>query len=311
MRSHQASRNSFTGGKPPSCNLSGRKLSPGECVETYFYPFSSGPVLAVVPTPTPLPTPSGDPAANVETVPLKVGMQASIGYDTVVYYSVGCFACGRPQIPSLYRYYLDNSGKPHADDLFGPLLARTGGYPSSVAADWEHGLLLVKVCATGYCGGETDPSPDAEVRVFRSRDGGVTFTEETSPGLPVESFLVGFAGDQAIVGAAERHGLDFGIRYYLYPSGKELVAPTQAGVATPVADPAVGIGWRNTDSGAGYFDSSGKLLIPGGPGKRLIGIIPLSVRRLAECWTMQVTNTPLACTTGPVRSSGCFSGTSS
>jgi hypothetical protein len=206
---------------------------------------------------------------------------ATIGYDTVVYYSVGCFGCGRPRIPNLYRYYLDNSGNAQTDDLFGPLLARTGGYPASVAADWEHGQLLVKICATGYCGGETDPSPDASVRVFRSLDGGVTFTEETSLGLPVESFLVGFANGEAIVGAAERHGLEFRLRYYLYPSGKELTPPAQAGRATPVADPAIGIGWRNTDSGAGYFDSTGKLLIPGGVGKRLVNIIPLIVGRLA------------------------------
>lgn len=272
----------LSGGKPPSCTFSGRKLTPGQCVETYFYPFSSGPVLAAVPTRTPLPTPATDPAGNVETVPLKVGMQASIGYDTVVYYSVGCFACGRPQIPNLYRYYLDSSGKAHTDDLFGPLLTRTGGYPDDVAADWEHGHLLVKICATGYCGGESDPSPDATVRVFRSHDGGVTFTEEASPGLPVESFLVGFAGDQAIAGALDRHGLDFRIRYFLYPSGKALAPPAEAGAANPVADPAIGIGWRNTDSGAGYFDSSGKLLVAGASGKRLVGIVPLTVGRLAE-----------------------------
>ncbi len=180
------------------CQMSGRPQEQ-PCQGTHFHNYVTGPALARDPTPAPAPTPSSDPLAGVQIVDLQPGTQATIGYDTVVYYSTGCAQCGRPRIPNLFRLYRDSAGQLITDDLFGPLLAKAGGYPNSVAADWDYGHLLVQVCATGYCGGEGDPSPDATIRLFRSRDGGVTFTEEPATGFPIESSLIGFVGDEAIV----------------------------------------------------------------------------------------------------------------
>ncbi|MGE0601616.1 MAG: hypothetical protein AB7J35_19530 [Dehalococcoidia bacterium] len=270
----------FNGGVALDCQASGR-LATDPCQGTRFYSFTTSPELVKTPTPIPAPTPATDPLAGVEIKQLQPGMQATIGYDTVVYYSEGCSACGRPRIPNLYRLYRNSAGELITDDLFGPLLAKSGGYPKSVAADWDHGHLLVQVCATGYCGGEGDPSPDATVRLFRSRDGGVTFIEESAAGFPVESSLVGFARGEAIVSATEHRGVEFVQRYFLYPSNTSLTPPSGIGNASPYPDHDGSIGWLNNQPTTGYYDEAGTLLIPTSPARRLTFAPPLLAGWLA------------------------------
>lgn len=262
------------GGLTLDCQASGR-LATDPCQGTRFYAYTTSPEVVKASTPAPAPTPSSDPLAGIEVVELHAGTQATIGYDTVVYYSEGCFQCGRPRIPNLYRAYRDASGTLITDDLFGSLLAKSGGYPNSVAADWEHGHLLVEVCATGYCGGEGDPSTDATVRLFRSRDGGVTFAEESAAGFPIESYLVGFAHGEAIVSATEHRGVEYVQRYFLYPSNTPLTPPPGIGKASPYPDHDGRIGWLNYEPTTGYYDDAGKLLIPTAPGRLLVFAPPL------------------------------------
>ncbi len=269
------------GGVYPNCLYAGlAENSP--CLGTRFYSFVTGPVVPAPPTPAPPATPGADPLAGIDAVELKPGMQSSIGYDTVAYYSTGCFACGRPRIPNLYRAYRDSSGRLRTDDLFGPLLARSGGYPGSVAADWERGHFLVLVCSAGYCGGEGDPSPDAKLRLFESRDGAVTFSELDVSRFPIQSRLLGFTVDEAIVLASEPKGVEYVLRYFLYPSTSALQPPPAIGTAQPFPDHDGRIGWLNYGPTTGYFDSTGNLLIPTSPGRRLVYSPALPVGWLAQ-----------------------------
>ncbi|MGE3076631.1 MAG: response regulator transcription factor [Dehalococcoidia bacterium] len=270
----------FNGGVALDCRASGR-LATDPCQGTRFFSFTTSPELLKAPTPVPAPTPATDPLAGVDITQLQPGMQATIGYDTVVYYSEGCSQCGRPRIPNLYRLYRNSAGELITDDLFGPLLAKSGGYPNSVAADWDHGHLLVQICATGYCGGEGDPSPDATIRLFRSRDGGVTFTEESAAGFPVESYLVGFAHGEAIVSVTEHRGVEYVQRYFLYPSNTPLTPPPGIGNASPYADHDGSFGWLNYQPTTGYYDEGGNLLVPTSPGHRLVYVPPLGAGWLA------------------------------
>lgn len=269
------------GGDTGECRMSGLGVD-AECAGTRFYPYTTGAAVAASPTPPPAPTPSNDPLAGARVVELTPGMQSSIGYDTIVYYSTGCFACGRPRIPNLYRAYRDYAGELQIDDLFGPLLTKSGGYPNSVAADWDRGHFLVQVCATGYCGGEAEPSPDATVKLYRSRDGGVSWVEEPAPDFPVEAWLAGFAGGEAIVQASERRGLEYVQRYFLFPSNTPLTPPPDIGTAAPFPDLDGGLGWLDYSPTTGFYDSSGKLLVPTSPGRRLVLVRPLSSGRLAH-----------------------------
>ncbi len=248
---------------------------PAGCGGTMFYPFTTGTPVAVSPTPISPPLSADDPFAGIEVRDLVAGAQASIGYDTVVYHS--------NDSGILSRTYRSADGELHTENLFRPLMELTGGHVFQFAADWERGHLLVKVCASGYCGGEDDPSADATVRVFRSRDGGATYSEEDASGLPVWSYLRGFVGDDAVVVGMERRGLDYVTPYLLYQSMAPLTPPTAVGRAEPQADAAIGIGWLDFVNGSGYYDSSGKRLIPGGAGKRLNYVVPLpSGHRIAH-----------------------------
>jgi len=209
---------------------------------------------------------------GVETVALKPGTQASIGYGSIVYYSEGCFGCGRPHIPSLSRAYRESSGTLKTDDLFASVLAKVpGAYPHAFAARWELNDFVVAMC-TGYCGGEGEAQPGSTLRLFHSRDGGITWTEEPAK-LPVTSFLAGFVGDEVLATAYDSPTAK--PRYVLLPSGKDVQPPAAAGDVEPVAVGAPGVAWIRKAVGGGLVDASGRDILPGVPGMRMARVTPL------------------------------------
>ena len=233
-------------------------LEPGpDCVSARFVPYTTGdPIPRPAATPTPS-APSNDPIGGLDPPVLRPGTQSSIRNDTVVYYSTGCFACGRPRVPNLFRFYRDAEGKAHTDDLLGALLAREGGYPTTFLGDWEHGRLLVGICTIGSCGGEGDPSPDARMKLFASRDGGITWNEQP-PDLQPGAFLLGNAGNEVLVGMGSRRGLDFVVEYFFYPSMRQAVPPAGIGSAEPVVGPQGELVWRTYGPGLGAFNEAGE-----------------------------------------------------
>ncbi|MFN8508894.1 MAG: hypothetical protein U0547_15195 [Dehalococcoidia bacterium] len=223
-------------------------------------------------------TASGTPSATlptipgVETVALKPGTQSSIGYGSIVYYSEGCFGCGRPDVPSLFRAYRESSGALKTDDLFASVLAKVpGAYPHSFAARWELNDFVVAMC-TGYCGGEGEAQPGSTLRLFHSRDGGITWTEDAAK-LPATTFLAGFVGDEVLAIAYD--SLAAKPRYILLPSARELQPPASAGEVEAVAVGAPGVAWVRKEVGGGLVDASGRDVLPGVPGMRLARVTPL------------------------------------
>lgn len=113
----------------------------------------------------------------------------------------------------------------------------------------------------------------------------MTFAQEDASGFPITSHFRGFAPDgEAVVSATEKQGQEYVERFFLYPSGAPLVAPRAAGRATPQGDPDVGVGWLNWDPGNGYYDSDGKLLVPGGGGKRLVRVLAQGDSKRLAFW---------------------------
>ncbi|MCC6388167.1 MAG: hypothetical protein IT302_12390 [Dehalococcoidia bacterium] len=209
---------------------------------------------------------------GVETVALKPGTQASIGYGTIVYYSEGCFGCGRPDVPSLFRAYRESSGTLKTDDLFASVLAKVpGAYPHSFAARWELNDFVVAMC-TGYCGGEGDAQPGSTLRLFHSRDGGITWTEDAAK-LPVTTFLAGFVGDEVLAIAYDSPTAK--PRYVELPSARDLQPPAGAGDVEVVAMGAPGVAWMRKEVGGGLVDGSGREIFAGIPGMRLARVTPL------------------------------------
>jgi hypothetical protein len=169
---------------------------------------------------------------------LRIGGQGLLGYDTVLYYTVGCFACGRPSTPNLYRVYTTPDGRERTDDLFAPL-AKYGGYAHSFAADWGPGVLWVALCTSGYCGGEGEPSADASETVFRSEDSGVSW--EPLGKLTTGTFLVGPL-DGEVLSVTYLPA----VVYQLLPSGRPVLPPV-SGESEAVSVPGQGTVWQGRE----------------------------------------------------------------
>ncbi len=219
---------------------------------------------------TATPTVPAEPSASatgthspVVATPLTMGMQAVLGYDTVLYYTVGCYACGGGSTPHLYRVYMAPDGRERTDDLFIPL-AKDGGLPQSFTADWAKGELWSAWCRTGYCGLESDPSADAVEVLYHSRDGGVSW-EEAGRLEPGSSLIAPVDGELLTsVWKASSY------TYRLVPSGREPARPSgpAESYATDVA--GQGVVWQQIEPGGAqlvtFFDVSGALLFRA-PGK--------------------------------------------
>ncbi|MEX0782910.1 MAG: helix-turn-helix transcriptional regulator [Dehalococcoidia bacterium] len=197
---------------------------------------------------TSAPTAAGTvaPAAVRE---LTTGMRGLVGYDTVAYFGVTCYACGGEL--NLWRVYT-LSGRLYREEL----LPGSSGYPAgafySLAAAVGRGEFLVAVCTSepGSCGQE-GVDPESENVLLHSTDGGVTWVSAGS--LPLGSTLVGFHADEVVVrtflgGGAYRH-------WYL-GSGQDLVAPTTALDAFPFITPNGHLFWRS-HNGQKLFDERG------------------------------------------------------
>jgi len=190
-------------------------------------------------------------------------MQAVLGYDTVLYYTVGCYACGGTSTPNLYRVYTAPDGRERTDDLFAPL-AKGGGHPQSFAADWAKGELWSAWCRTGYCGIESDPSADAVEMLYHSRDGGVSW-EEAGRLEPGSSLIAPVDGELLTsVWKASSY------TYRLVPSGREATRPSGPAASYATAVAGQGVVWQQLDPGgppvANFYDASGTLLFRA-PGK--------------------------------------------
>ena len=206
-------------------------------------------------SPTP---PAAGPLAGVDIADLHPGMQASIGYGSVVYYSPLGVGKGAP-LSKIYRAYRSADGVLQTEELLERHDTQFGGPLQSIAVDFERGRVLVAACVTGQCGFEgSTPAESAHVRMFLSRDGGVTF-EPFGELPPSDLFLLGFVGEKVLALSYGPVGSNSGERAFLYPSMQEPARPAGLPEATPFPDGAGGIIWKNAE---GYHDEAGALTLP-------------------------------------------------
>lgn len=213
-------------------------------------------------TPEPTPFASATPTSpDVRT--LQPGMRGLIGYDTVVYYHIDCYACGGAE-DNLWRAYLAPDGRLVKEQLLPLDRIPAGGRVYSTAYNLAFGEAWAAVCVQGYCGQEGDPSEDARNVVLHSIDGGVTWKEEGS--LPRGVYMAGMDEKRLIVreylgGSQYRHSY--------YPGGDQLQA--QAGVPDSAFPMTYGVGvlyWRDR-VGTKLWASDGReivLPVPRGAG---------------------------------------------
>ncbi len=136
------------------------------------------------PGPAPSPTAALDATPTVEIVgglevrPLVIGDEIEIPDGVALLIQTGCTECDAPST-GIVRVYRDSSGELRRDVLFylpAPSTA-TEPYISSTAVSQDGSVIVLTVCARGYCGGLGAVTPDARTSLRMSEDGGETWSE--------------------------------------------------------------------------------------------------------------------------------------
>lgn len=151
---------------------------------------------------------------------LVAGPPVEFPENTVIYVATSaCANCGWAP-GNLWRIYRNRDGQLIADHT------SPAGYVPVYALSADASLLIAGVC-TGYCGGEEEPSKDAELRFVVSRDGGITWAAIDGPALPrTYVFFGGWYGDEVLANATvyvAGKGIDRVV--YLLPSFRKIEAP--------------------------------------------------------------------------------------
>ncbi len=191
----------------------------------------------VAPTASPTATATPEVIAGVEVKPLSFGPPVDFPPNVAAIIVNGCWQCDGPP-SNIERVYRSTDGTLHKDILFEP--ARPGTqYINTFAVSADGQRLAVGVCTIGYCGGLGEATPDAEVTLRYSSDGGITWSE-LGKLAPDESLLD--VNDGIIVGKAEPHGFVL----FTYPAGEAIAAPVGAVSSVPLRSPD-GLLWATSD----------------------------------------------------------------
>ena len=197
--------------------------------------------------PSPPPTATEEPA-EPEALEFTLGDSLPLPDDIALIIELGCTGCDTPT-PGYIRVYKDPSGTPRIDWLFERIegARRHPPYIAGAAALSDGSDMVVSVCSEGSCGGLRSPV-DPHVELYRSRDGGVTWTvffESDEPWLPFAIL------DEAVVLGKFYDGRQLG-RSFEQPAGTPVDTPVLDD-GRPVASVDGRLVWQ-TDDGKLLFD---------------------------------------------------------
>ena len=214
-------------------------------------------------TPTPAATTSPEATDGVDVVPLRFGEEAELPDDVALIIETGCIQCDGPPT-GLYRLYRDASGQLRTDALFTlealDLPPRGASheeawanepYITGLALSDDASEIVAGVCTRGYCGGLDFATADAQMTLYRSLDGGVTWTELAV--VDGGAWVVAVVKEGVVVSGPYDAEEESGPKFSLFPGGEP--------VPPPQPPPAVD-GWPWTLSGGelAWATEDGRLL---------------------------------------------------
>jgi len=223
-------------------------------------------------TATPAAAESPEVIHGVEVVPLQVGDEVELPDGMALIVETGCFECDG-QTSALVRVYRDTSGDVRMDTLF--TAAGMGLPPRRVTSSKEgtyteqpyiHSFALnsgaseivVSVCSRGDCAWMDAAGSDAQTVLYRSRDGGVSWTQSGT--LDGEHFIVAIVKDGILL-ARYDPARQWQTEYQLYPSGDPIDPPAGAGEGWPLSLPSGELIWPTEDGRLLRSDGSDFLAI--------------------------------------------------
>jgi hypothetical protein len=111
-------------------------------------------------------------------IPLELRPPIDLPPDIALIVETGCWQCdGLPT--GLMRAYRDATGTVRTDTLISPeKLGLPAGAMAGFAVREDGSEIVAAACTRGICQHLDGPSPDAQAAVYRSRDGGMTWTHE-------------------------------------------------------------------------------------------------------------------------------------
>ncbi|MBE0609991.1 MAG: hypothetical protein IH609_11450 [Dehalococcoidia bacterium] len=201
------------------------------------------PVEVLPPGGTPATPPAGlEQIGGIDVRELTLGPETSLPDDLAVYLGPAPWAADSFPI-LLWRVYRGHDGTIRRDDLFANAKAQFG--PLAIvgwAASESFGEIVFVACQEGRCRGVAVGGWEGEFDVYRSTDGGITWSAFGQ----VSAMTFPRAVTPAGVIMAEWQGRDAAerpvFRFFLHPSGKEVAPPVP--YTEPRLVPGIGVVWE-------------------------------------------------------------------
>ena len=256
---------------------------------------------------TPMVTPISSTRPNflhdTEVSPLGMGPEVELPPGVSLIIETGCTQCDGPTT-GIVRVYRDPSGAIRTDTLASveklqlpPRIVQTAKgteeHPPEIAGfavDPDGSELTVAFCTRGFCSGYGSTA-DAETTLFRSVDGGISWTEFGRL-APAEFMRRGFFAAGSVIVSGDVDGIE---TFYTFPSHQELEPPTAPSPLWQVKPLSNGqVLWQTDDSkllrgdGTVFFDPTGQTVIgevlsdPLGAGSVLVTVSSMSQNYIAE-----------------------------
>jgi hypothetical protein len=232
-------------------------------------------------TPTPAPTATPQAIDGVEVLPLRFGEEMELPEDVALIIETGCWQCDGPPT-GLYRLYRDASGQLRTDELFP---AETAGFQTDQSAIHSYALntdaseIVVSVCTRGECAWLDSAQPDAQATLYRSLDGGVTWSEFGI--LDGQTWVVAITKGGVLLAHYDRQQ-QAPPKFQLFPSGEPVQPPAGANW-WPFTLPGGELVWRTQDGC--LLRSDGSEALPLGEGAHVDEIVADATgRRFAATW---------------------------
>jgi hypothetical protein len=176
------------------------------------------------------PRPSPTPPLTIGGVPVRelslVAQGRPIPFSGVMLLQSGCWGCDGPT-SALARVYYGPAGKLRSEQLPSPVTGKEV-YFTGVLVRPDTNEIVAAMCVTGYCGALNAVTTDSHSKVFRSRDGGITWQEFVD--FPGSAYLGALTPDGFIVqrGFGPGDPREWEYNDYYWPSGEKIAVPAGA-----------------------------------------------------------------------------------
>ena len=222
------------------------------------------------PTPSPTPRPSATPSPEptpppevpdflqgVSIRPLRIDFDIPVTTTASLIIELGCTQCDGPTT-GFARVYGRSFGTQFDVLLTPEMLPLPAAEPEDQRYIAGFGFapdgseLIAGVCVHGYCGGLGGPTPNAEVWLFRSEDGGISWTELQR--LPRPELIVGWLGPGSVL-TSHYDDSAGAFSFTVRPTGEAITPPVGHSDAWPSVATEGHILWH---------DGGARLLYPDG-----------------------------------------------